>query len=132
MIKDQQVKGPRGGFTLIELLAVIAIIGILVGVVIGVGGNVRQKAAKSRAKAEIAAIELALERYKIDNGDYPNWPGIGGSDVYTGNPSNYEASLVDSGVPYVRSRCLLNCSSYRARFYSRRVNDGKTIQLMGN
>ncbi len=97
-MKDILKRGSRG-FTLIELLAVIVIIGILVGIVIGVGGNVRQKAATARAKAEIAALELSLERYKIDNGDYPNWPGISDSGgLYTGQPNNYSSSLINTGA----------------------------------
>ncbi|MEM1158579.1 MAG: prepilin-type N-terminal cleavage/methylation domain-containing protein [Verrucomicrobiota bacterium] len=83
------------GFTLVELLVVIVIIGILVGIVIGVGGNLRQKAAAARAQTEIAAIELALERYKIDNGDYPNVTDIsipaGANAYYNGDPTNYTA-----------------------------------------
>jgi prepilin-type N-terminal cleavage/methylation domain-containing protein len=84
------------GFTLIELLTVIVIIGILVGIVLGVGGNVRKKAAASRAKAEISAIELALERYKIDNADYPDamaatFPTSSGT-YYSGSPNGYTAA----------------------------------------
>ncbi|MEM6886079.1 MAG: prepilin-type N-terminal cleavage/methylation domain-containing protein [Verrucomicrobiota bacterium] len=84
------------GFTLIELLAVMVIIGILVGLVLGVSGVMKQKAAKSRAIAEIALLESALNDYNIDNGTYPSWDGITGSAVYTGNPSGYSANLIDS------------------------------------
>lgn len=86
----------RNAFTLIELLTVTVIIGILVGIVIGVAGNVRQKAAASRAKVEIAAFDLALERYKIDNGDYPNAAASAmpssSTGFYAGNPSGYLAA----------------------------------------
>lgn len=86
----------KRGFTLIELLTVIVIIGILVGIVIGVAGNVRKKAAASRAAAEISAMELALERYKIDNADYPDATDISlpgsASGFYAGNPSSYQAA----------------------------------------
>jgi general secretion pathway protein G len=61
----------RAGFTLIELLVVIVIIMILVGIVIGAAKYARTKAARSRAQAEIAAMENALESYKSDNGVYP-------------------------------------------------------------
>lgn len=80
----------RAAFTLIELLVVMVIIGILTSIIIGVAGNVRKKAAKNRAAGEIAAIDLALERYKIDNGDYPSFQGASISGgVYAGNPSSY-------------------------------------------
>jgi general secretion pathway protein G len=61
----------ENGFTLIELLVVIVIIMILVGIVIGAAKYARTKAARSRAQAEIAAMENALESYKNDNGVYP-------------------------------------------------------------
>ena len=61
---------PRA-FTLIELLSVIAIIGILAGIVIGVGRRAGESGRESRAKVELAAISTALESYKRQNGDYP-------------------------------------------------------------
>ena len=65
--------GPRrqNGFTLIEMLVVIVIIMILAGIVIGAAKYAQTKAATSRAQAEIAAMETALESYKSDNGAYP-------------------------------------------------------------
>jgi type II secretion system protein G len=59
-------------FTLIELLVVITIIAVLASLVLGAGGAVQKKAARSRTEAEIAAIGAALERFKADNGDYPS------------------------------------------------------------
>jgi general secretion pathway protein G len=75
----------RHGFTLIELLTVIAIIGILAALVIGGASYAQRKARVSRTKAEIAAMENALEGFKNDNGFYP--PGNGdansSANVYT-------------------------------------------------
>ncbi len=59
------------GFTIVELLVVMVIILVLVGLVLGTSGYVHNKAARSRAEAEIAAISAALENYKADNGVYP-------------------------------------------------------------
>jgi type II secretion system protein G len=61
-----------GGFTLVELLIVIAIIAILAALVLAAAGSVQKKGARSRAEAEIAALEAALESFKADNGDYPS------------------------------------------------------------
>ena len=61
----------ENGFTLIELLTVMTIIGILAALVLGVTGHAYKKAKINRAKAEIAALENALESYKNDNGYYP-------------------------------------------------------------
>jgi general secretion pathway protein G len=62
----------KQGFTLIELLIVIAIIAILASLVLAAAGSVQKKGARSRAEAEIKAVEAALESYKSDNGDYPS------------------------------------------------------------
>ena len=62
----------KQGFTLIELLIVIAIIAILTSLVLAASGSVQKKGARSRAEAEIKAVEAALESYKSDNGDYPS------------------------------------------------------------
>jgi prepilin-type N-terminal cleavage/methylation domain-containing protein len=58
-------------FTLIELLAVITIIGILAGLTLGAAGAVRRHGANSTAKAEVAALQAACDRYYADNSTYP-------------------------------------------------------------
>jgi prepilin-type N-terminal cleavage/methylation domain-containing protein len=58
-------------FTLIELLAVITIIGILAGLTLGAAGAVRRHGANSTAKAEVAALQAACDRYFADNSAYP-------------------------------------------------------------
>ena len=62
---------PVAAFTLIELLAVITIIGILAGLTLGAAGAVRRHGATSTAKAEVAALQAACERYFADNNLYP-------------------------------------------------------------
>lgn len=59
------------GFTLIEMLAVITIIVILAGVVVGGMGFVKDKQANSKAEIQVKLIANALENYKLDNGSYP-------------------------------------------------------------
>ena len=58
-------------FTLIELLAVITIIGILAGLTLGAAGAVRRHGATSTAKAEVAALQAACDRYYADYNSYP-------------------------------------------------------------
>ncbi len=61
----------RTAFTLIEMMAVITIIVILAGMVVGGMGYVNEKQASEKAKVQIALISKALEEYKLDNGTYP-------------------------------------------------------------
>lgn len=61
----------QSAFTLIELLAVITIIGILAGLTLGAAGAVRRHGANSTAKAEVAALQAACDRYYADNNAYP-------------------------------------------------------------
>jgi prepilin-type N-terminal cleavage/methylation domain-containing protein len=61
----------QSAFTLIELLAVITIIGILAGLTLGAAGAVRRHGATSTAKAEVAALQAACDRYYADYSSYP-------------------------------------------------------------
>ena len=75
-LKDR--RSDRRGFTLLELLIVIAILGILVGL-LAWGVNAARIAILKRAQtAEIANLASAVEAYRAKNGDYPpdgsSWP----------------------------------------------------------
>ena len=76
----------RAAFTLIELLAVITIIGILAGLTLGAAGAVRRHGATSTAKAEVAALQAACDRFYADNNLYPSNTSTTPSAV---NPANY-------------------------------------------
>lgn len=58
-------------FTLIELLAVVVTILLLAAITAGVAGYIQRKNAIAATRAQITAIETALETYKSDNGYYP-------------------------------------------------------------
>jgi prepilin-type N-terminal cleavage/methylation domain-containing protein len=88
----------RAGFTLIELLTVIAIIAILAAITVGGAKYAMTKSATSRAQAEIAAMETALEHYKNENGVYPRSTVTRVTDLVSGNSGTIEIS--NSGSLY--------------------------------
>ena len=61
----------RGGFTLVEMLTVIVIIGILAGLVVGASVAVRNAARRAIIITEIKQLEMALQTYKSEMGEYP-------------------------------------------------------------
>lgn len=86
------MKIARNSFTLIELLVVMAVIALLSAITLGAAGAIQNKAARSRAGAEIAAISTALESYKTDNGIYP---GCGSMPAAT---DGYSAGTYKNGA----------------------------------
>jgi prepilin-type N-terminal cleavage/methylation domain-containing protein len=61
----------RIAFTLIELLVVVAIIGVLAGLMFPAYQYAREVAKKTRAKADIKQLEVAL---KAVQSDFRGWP----------------------------------------------------------
>jgi prepilin-type N-terminal cleavage/methylation domain-containing protein len=80
----------QSAFTLIELLAVITIIGILAGLTLGAGGAVRRHGATSTAKAQVAALQAACDRYYADYTLYPSNTAV--DPLTQSNPSAYNAA----------------------------------------
>ncbi|MEK9772151.1 MAG: prepilin-type N-terminal cleavage/methylation domain-containing protein [Opitutae bacterium] len=63
--------GKNSGFTLIELMVVIIVIGIVGGIIFSGAGYIFEKQAIKQAGAEIEVLQVALEEYKRQNGNYP-------------------------------------------------------------
>lgn len=59
------------GFTLVELMVVIVIIGLLATVVMINVMPSQDKAMATKARADIATLEQAMEMYRLDNLSYP-------------------------------------------------------------
>lgn len=93
----------RSGFTLVEILLVVAIIGILAGVLIFAVGGTPDKVKKDTTAALIEQVCGALDRYKLDLGDYP------GDDVaklaaLTRKPSFTDEKLAEKWAgPYLKA-----------------------------
>ncbi|HEX6376526.1 MAG TPA: type II secretion system major pseudopilin GspG [Allosphingosinicella sp.] len=60
------------GFTLVELMVVIVIIGLLATVVIINVLPATDKAAATKAKADVATLEQGVEMYRLNKLRYPN------------------------------------------------------------
>lgn len=64
------------GFTLIELLVVIAIIGLLATFAVVQMANTGPKARDAKRKADLRAMQKALELYYANNESYPSSGGV--------------------------------------------------------
>ena len=62
---------PAGGFTLLELLVVMVIIGLLAGYVAPRYFGQIGKSEVKVARAQLDALEKALDQYRLDTGRYP-------------------------------------------------------------
>ena len=62
----------NAGFTLLELLVVVVIIGLLAGLVAPRYFGQVGKSEVNVAKAQLDALEKALDQYRLDTGHYPS------------------------------------------------------------
>lgn len=69
------------GFTLIEVMTVITIIGMLAALGFGGFRIAQEKAAKKNTVARLQGLQLGIESYKLDNGEYPE--ALSGEDTTT-------------------------------------------------
>ena len=100
MDRNVRRQGPQRGFTLLELLVVMVIIGLLTGYV---GPKYFSQIGKSEvkaARAQIDALEKALEQYRLDVGHYPSTEI--GLDALVNRPAaeaKWEGPYLKKGVP---------------------------------
>jgi prepilin-type N-terminal cleavage/methylation domain-containing protein len=87
----------KRGFTLIELLTVIAIIGILAGIIMTSLGAARAKSRDSQRISDLHNIQLALSEYYNDNNKYPSTVS-GGTRLFYGN-CTIDQSWGTGGLP---------------------------------
>ena len=95
--KSRSPRRPAAAFTLIELLAVITIIGILAGLTLGAAGAVRRHGATSTAKAQVAALQAACDRYYADNNLYPTTTNSMPDPASDFDPTNNKSKYPPTG-----------------------------------
>ena len=100
-------QGRSVAFTLIELIAVMSIILILAGLILGIAGHAQHEASVKRAEAEIKGLSAAIEAYKVDNGAYPR------SDATdTLNPQmDFDPGMMGNNKYQLASEYLYQCLS---------------------
>jgi general secretion pathway protein G len=88
------------GFTLLELLVVMVIIGLLVGYV---GPRYFAQVGKSEvktARAQIDALEKALDQYRLDTGHYPSTEqGLVALFTKPGNEAKWDGPYLKKSAP---------------------------------
>lgn len=79
------------GFTIVELLTVIAVLAILLGVLMPALNMVKKMAKETKQKAQLNSIDIAVNVYRNDFGDYPPSDGLYPSYDYCGSNKLAEA-----------------------------------------
>jgi general secretion pathway protein G len=88
------------GFTLLELLVVLVILGLLAGLVAPrMFANVSKSEVKV-ARAQISALESALENYRLDVGRFPSSDqGLAALEKAQGNDTRWAGPYLKKAVP---------------------------------
>jgi len=90
----------HAGFTLLELLVVIVIIGLLASMVAPRYFDQLGKSNTKIARAQIVALEKALDQYRLDLGHYPSTEeGLDGLFVKPNNEEKWKGPYLKKAVP---------------------------------
>ena len=90
----------KNGFTLLELLVVLVILGLLAGYVAPKYFAQIGKSEVKTAKAQIVALEKALDQYRIDVGHYPNTEqGLAALNVKPADEPKWDGPYLKKAVP---------------------------------
>ena len=95
-------------FTLIELLTVIAIIGILAGILIPAVGAVRQKASQAKSSSNMRQIALAYNNFSTSGGR----TRVIGDGTYSTNTPTVAADMNDWALVLAQGAGLVDAAIY--------------------
>jgi general secretion pathway protein G len=99
--------GKKAGFTLLELLIVIAVLGILAGIIVPVAGAAIEQARIARATSEVNALAQALKSLYTDTAYWPKDNDISDAAGWTASRNGIQqqdGSFTGWKGPYVQVR----------------------------
>jgi len=108
----------KTGFTLIELLAVVAIIGILSGVLIPAVGAVRKQSKIAASKAQLSNYVNAMQLFKAEYKYFPLVSGTADSDEIELSSESSDFIQVISGRTSTGASVSFGGNRRRIGFYS--------------
>src|SRR5271165_5642066 len=98
--QNRAATSPRAGFTLLELLVVMVIIGLLAGFVAPRYFAQVGKSQVKAARAQIDALDKALEQYRIDVGHLPTTEqGLAALNTQPQGEQNWAGPYLKKEVP---------------------------------
>lgn len=134
----------KSGFTIVELLAVVAILGILMGIVVYAAGGIIKQSRGNKADAIRVALESGINNYRAQKNE---WPGVIESIADSSTESIItltsaqademfrelvEASLNDSGNPYIPDCNILFVGPANAEGCNDNHSDKSASDYCGN
>jgi general secretion pathway protein G len=88
------------GFTLLELLIVLVILGLLIGYVAPNYFKQEDKSRVQTARAQIKALEDALDQYRLDVGRYPTTEqGLAALNAQPAGETRWQGPYLKKAVP---------------------------------
>ena len=118
----------KGAFTLIEVLVVVAIIGILAGILMPVIASSKRKARQAQCMSNLRQISLGFQLYHGDFND--KFPGPGSKRTYGPQPEDWIWWQYGRGV--TNSAIARYVSSFNPRIFTCPMDrDALTMQTQG-
>jgi general secretion pathway protein G len=125
VVMNRKKKQSRSGFTLVELLVVIVILMVIGTISMQTFRKEPDKARVQAARTSFSQLETALERYKLDNGSYPD-EEIGLAALVSA-PEDDDGSW---GGPYMKKQSSLQDPWGNEYVYASPASDGTEYEII--